>query len=774
MDSVLPLPRRTLNRLVVGLLVLAGSTVSPLSAWAQNAAAAPPAQAAPAKTMVASSADQIWAAAKSGHNDDVLNLLLAAPATDAVGAGTLTNNVESLKKNLEKREATRTEKLAEANTKLNDELAKQEPDALSDALKHAVGVFLLTKPEQREAFIHEARIAELVNKADAAARAAEAKGDWFLANELFYRLNALLEEQGTYRTDTRRVSLRLMMIRLYAPEIFWELRNKERLKDKKSPLPPYNGLGENWLEKVEPIERTMVTRAVMQAVRQHIESDKIPLREAMLGGIEALRTMATTRDLKAPFPGLNDQAKVDAFIAFLDDWSGRLMVPGMTVGQSHLDEFLNGLLGTGAKTIAVAPGALLHEFGNGAMSKYDEFSAIIWPDEIARFERMTRGNFRGVGVQIQLDEETQMIKVVTPLEGTPAQRAGIRAGDLIKKIEGQSAVGISLNQAVDLITGPTDSAVTITMERKAGEDGEGKQITQDIDFKLARAVIPLASVKGWKRVGAKEDDWDYFIDPTNRIGYVRLLQFTEDTTHDLHQAIHQMTAANGGGPINGIILDLRYNPGGLLTEAVSVSNTFIDKGLIVSTRGPRVAGEEKKATEGAAMLKNVPMVVLVNEGSASASEIVSGALRHYADVGELKCLVMGQRSFGKGSVQNVWNIAAKAQMKLTTQYYYLPDGRRLHRTPGATVWGVDPHLKIDTLPETDSEGLRLRQDADVLPIDQKGQIVTDSKTPPPDPNKLLTDGLDLQLQTALAVLQSQAVKGQAVATQPREPAHTPN
>ncbi|MBY0312529.1 MAG: S41 family peptidase, partial [Phycisphaerales bacterium] len=412
--------------------------------------------------------------------------------------------------------------------------------------------------------------------------------------------------------------------------------------------------------------------------------------------------------------------------------------------------------------------------GNGAMAKYDEFSAIIWPDEIARFERMTRGNFRGVGVQIQLDEESQMIKVVTPLEGTPAQRAGIRAGDLIKKIDGQSAVGISLNQAVDLITGPVDSGVTITMERKSGDDPDGKQITQDIDFKLARAIIPLASVKGWKRVGAKEDDWDYFIDPANRIGYVRLLQFTEDTTKDLRNAVNQMRAAQGGGAINGLILDLRYNPGGLLTEAVSVSNSFIDKGLIVSTRGPRVAGEEKQATPGNVLLKDVPMVVLINEGSASASEIVSGAIRHYADVGELRAVVIGQRSFGKGSVQNVWPIAQRAQMKLTTQYYYLPDGRRLHRTPGATVWGVDPHLKVDTLLETDSEALRLRQDADVLPIDQKGEVVVDSKTPRPDPNKLLTDGLDIQLQTALAVLQSQAIKGQALATQPREPQRTPN
>src|SRR5262249_36745097 len=151
-------------------------------------------------------------------------------------------------------------------------------------------------------------------------------------------------------------------------------------------------------------------------------------------------------------------------------------------------------------TVNVGDKVVLHEFGNGAMSRLDDFSAIIWPDELARFDRMTQGQFRGVGVQIQIDDESQMIKVVTPLEGTPAQRAGIRSGDLIKKIDGKDAVGISLNQAVDLITGPVDSKVVMTMQRKTEKsDEQGKDISQDIDFNLVRAIIPIVSVKGWKR-----------------------------------------------------------------------------------------------------------------------------------------------------------------------------------------------------------------------------------------------------------------------------------
>jgi carboxyl-terminal processing protease len=243
------------------------------------------------------------------------------------------------------------------------------------------------------------------------------------------------------------------------------------------------------------------------------------------------------------------------------------------------------------------------------------------------------------------------------------------------------------------------------------------------------------------------------IDPANRIGYVRLLQFTDNTTHDLREAVHQMQMQ---GPLNGLIFDLRFDPGGLLTEAVGVANTFIDRGVIVSTEG-LVQPEVKTASPGEAMLKDTNVIVLINEGSASASEIVSGAIRYYADHDDIHALVLGQRSFGKGSVQNVWpltNDPRGAKMKLTTQYYKLPDGRILHRKPGSVTWGVEPHLKIDMLPDTESDAIKLRTDADVVPIDQNGKVITTAKTP--DPQKLLDDGLDLQLQTALAILQAQA------------------
>lgn len=739
---------RVAGRSVLGL---AASLLVAFSGAAQGAQAQPDKPASTQVSSVAGASDQVWLDARAGKNAELVAAVNAIPQDgDAAQVSGLRDAAAALDKNIAKREKTRTDKLAEVNKKLEEQLGKDTPEALSESLKLAVEMYLLTP--SKGSFKTEPRIVQLIEKADKAAHAAEAKRDWFTANELFYRLNLLLEEEGTYKPDVRRLGLRLSMIRLYTPEQFWKLRNDERIQAGKSALPPYNGLGEDYREKLDGIDKGMVLRAVSNASRQQI--DRIPLKDVMLGGIESLRTMATTTDLDKIFTGLANADARTKFVQFLDEWTTRLSAPNTIATSNTLVDFIEDALTTNAQSVALPDSAILHEFGNGAMGKLDEFSAIIWPDELARFNRMTEGQFRGVGIQIQMDDETQMIKVVTPLEGTPAQRAGIKAGDLIKKINGQSAIGISLNQAVDLITGPVDSKVIMTMERPTdGKDDGGKAVSEDIDFNLVRAVIPLATVKGWKRTGAKEDAWDWFIDRDNKIGYVRLLQFTEDTTRDLHAAIKQMQAEGG---LNGLILDLRFNPGGLLTEAVSVANTFIDHGTIVSTEGT-VPGESKQATPSANLLKNVPVAVLINEGSASASEIVSGAMRHYADKGQITAILIGQRTFGKGSVQNVWPLASNAKMKLTTQYYKLPDGRIIHRRPGASTWGVDPNLKVEMLPEQESEALKVRLDADVLPIDQKGNIITDSKTPRPDPSKLLTDGIDLQLQTALLVLRTKSL-----------------
>lgn len=754
------------RRLRSGVLVLAivGSGLGVLAVRQASAQAVAPTApiSPPVSVTVSDLAERVWTDARANREMKVVDLIKSLPADDnGPGATQLRDTLTGLDRSIAKREAMRSEKTTEVEAKLDDQLAKDTPKALSEAIRMANELFMLAVDKQ--AFIKQPKINRLIERSEAAAHEGESKGDWFTANELFFRLSVLLEEEGKFRADVRRLGQRLQMIRLYAPEQFWKLRNDERIEAGKPGLPPYNGLGEDFHDKLRGVERGMVVRALGTSATRHIDhanadpERRTDLARLMLGGIEALRTMMTTTDLRVAFPRLGEGEARDGMLAYLKQWESRLTEPNSIASASVLDEFVSRMFEINKTTVALPEEALLHEFGNGAMAKLDEFSAVIWPDEVARFNRLTEGEFRGVGVQIQIDEESQLIKVVTPLEGTPAQRAGVRSGDLIKKINGASAVGISLNQAVDLITGPAGSKVEMTFERATDKtDADGKQVREDIDFSLVRQVIPLATVKGWRRSGAAEDSWDWFIDHDNKIGYVRLLQFTEKTTIDLHAAIQKMEE---GGGLNGLILDLRGNPGGLLTEAVSVANTFIDHGTIVSTEGT-MTGEVKAAEPGYAILNGMPLAVLINEGSASASEIVSGAIRHYADNGDIRAIVIGARSFGKGSVQNVWPLTANgsAKMKLTTQYYKLPDGRILHRRPGSADWGVPPHLLVEMLPEQQVNALKLRQDADVIPIDSEGKIVESDK-PRPDPQSLLDDGIDLQLETALVILQSQQLRG---------------
>lgn len=700
-------------------------------------------------------ADRIWSAASSGDRDGFLRLLEAAP--EDAEAGALRSGFDLLRQNIERREATRAAKIEEIRGKLEAALAEPPSDlALSKALRDAVELEMYIGDKGQ--FRSDPRVVDLVARAESAARAAEARGDWLIANELFYRLDLIDEDAAAYKEDFDRVSRRLMMISLYAPRQLWEMRSERRVAEGEEPLPAYNPLGDDYRRKLMGVTSELTTEALYRSVREHYSQPDA--RDVLSGGLEALRTFATTSDLAVEFPGLADAEAVGRFIGALE--KRREDLRSFRLSKPALRLFVEEVSRTG-ELIGVPEQVVMHEFGNGAMATLDEFSAIIWPDEFRQFQRSTQGRFIGIGVQIRLNELSN-IEVVTPLEGTPAQRIGIRSGDVIVGVNGQTAIGMSLDQAVDVITGPANTNVTITVERE--EEGEKRLI----DFTISRAEIKLRSVKGWQRLDEHEDHWNWFVDREQGIGYVRMTQFHEDTKNEFDAAIRQMKSEG----LRGLILDLRFNPGGLLDQAIEVASRFVDgseaadtplKGVVVKTLGgDRRREQTERAIWNRASLSGIPVVVLTNEGSASASEIVSGAIQDYARLGQIKGLVLGARTYGKGSVQNVWYLDARepAALKLTTAHYYLPGGRHIHKAPGRRDYGVAPDMEIEMLPEQITEAIRLRQDADVMPIGPDGKIVEDVE--PTDPQDLIEKGIDLQLQTALVLLQSQveAVSERAV------------
>ena len=337
---------------------------------------------------------------------------------------------------------------------------------------------------------------------------------------------------------------------------------------------------------------------------------------------------------------------------------------------------------------------------NGMMSSLDPFSAFFPPEKYKEFMEETEGEFGGVGIEISMDKGRPI--VVAPIEGTPAFKAGLRAGDVIMEVDGEDTFGKSLIEIVRKIRGKPGTKVTLTIMRK----GEGKPKKVDI----VRAIIKIESVKYTKY----ED-----------VGYVKIIQFQHYTARDLKKALKDLV----GQGVEGLILDLRNNPGGLLSEAVKVSDLFLPEGkLVVYTKSRKGSEEKYYSKEPPVVPQNLPLIVLINKGSASASEIVTGALQDHG-----RAIIIGEKSFGKASVQNIIPLEDNSAIKLTVAYYYTPRGSLIHKK------GIEPDVKV-AMDEKRWE--QLAEKIRKMRIEGNGKKV------------ILLPDLDLQLKKALEVLKA--------------------
>jgi carboxyl-terminal processing protease len=295
---------------------------------------------------------------------------------------------------------------------------------------------------------------------------------------------------------------------------------------------------------------------------------------------------------------------------------------------------------------------------NGMLTSLDPHSNYLDAKNFDDMKVQTRGEFGGLGIEVSM--ESGLVKVVSPIDDTPAAHAGIKPGDLITKIDGAAVQGMSLPQAVEKMRGPVDSDITLTISRKG---------QQPFDVKLTRAIIKIKSVRA------------HLLDKD--IGYVRITSFTEQTDVGLDNAMNQLKQ-DANNKLAGVVLDLRNNPGGLLDQAVAVASAFISKGEIVSTRGRSADDAQRYDSHTADITGGLPMAVLINGGSASASEIVAGALQDHH-----RAILIGTRSFGKGSVQTIIPLAAHGAMRLTTARYYTPSGRSIQ------ALGIEPDILVE-------------------------------------------------------------------------------
>ncbi len=297
---------------------------------------------------------------------------------------------------------------------------------------------------------------------------------------------------------------------------------------------------------------------------------------------------------------------------------------------------------------------------NGMLSSLDPHSSYMDAKSFNDMRVQTRGEFGGLGIEVT--QEDGLVKVVTPMDDSPASKVGIMSGDLISGIDGEPVLGMTLNQAVDKMRGPVNSNVRLTIVR-----GASKEVKE---FTVKRDVITIRSV----RYNVEGED----------VGYIRITQFNEQTFDGIKAAFNKFNTDLPGDKLKGYILDLRNNPGGLLDQSIQVSNAFIDRGEIVSTRGRNAEETQRYSARQLGMSKGKPVVVLINGGSASASEIVAGALQDHK-----RATILGTRSFGKGSVQTILPLGQNnGALRLTTARYYTPSGRSIQAK------GIDPDVQI--------------------------------------------------------------------------------
>ncbi len=380
---------------------------------------------------------------------------------------------------------------------------------------------------------------------------------------------------------------------------------------------------------------------------------------------------------------------------------------------------------------------------SGMLTGLDPHSAYMNAKAFRDMQVQTKGEFGGLGIEVT--QENGFIKVITPIDDTPASRGGLKSGDIITALDGKTVQGLSLNDAVDRMRGPANSKISLTVKRPG--------VDKPLEFGLLREIIHIQVVKSRMEPG--------------NVGYVRLTQFTEQADAGLKKAVRELKQ-QAGGKLSALILDLRNNPGGLLDQAVAVSSDFVNQGEIVSTRARHPDDSQRWDAKGGDIIPGVPLIVLINGGSASSSEIVSGALQDHR-----RAVLLGTRSFGKGSVQTVIPLPGNGAMRLTTARYYTPSGRSIQGlgiTPDVTVAEsreepphFGPEREADLNRVLKNQGgvgpVELPPRTDLPPIAKELPAKPPEGFPKFDASK--PDDTDFQLQQAVVLAKAMAARNAA-------------
>jgi len=585
-------------------------------------------------------------------------------------------------------DAAYTQQLAELE-KLRAEKNTSDVNEVNDITKALVvitetGEF--TDQAQKDKLLCDPFVKQTIRKAKSRAAEFESQGKWLDAYLVCYSWLKAIDPNNKADSD-------------YADQLLEKADIVASFQD--SPC-------ETCSERFQNVQKKMFLRAI-DALDFSYVSPLIDYHQMAVKGIERCRLLAEVvkssavvrealREQVQDINSVQYDKKLAAWSAALASVSEEINTP-KDIGKDKFKAVFEKVLSLNEATTALPSSVLIAQFADAALQALDPYTVMIWPRQVQDFEKMMTNEFTGIGIEIS--KSKGLLTVASLLPDTPAYRSSLDAGDVIEAVDGVETKDMSLTCAVRTITGPAGTKVVLTIR------SPGDEHTRDIT--ITRAKITVPTIRGWQR--AETGEWLYMIDKANRIGYIRLTSFSERTADELEKVLTELESQG----MQGLILDLRSNSGGLLDSAIDVTDEFIEEGLIVSTR-PRYiwtyASAHKEKTH-----PNYPMVVLTDRYSASASEIVAGAL---ADEQHNRAILVGERTHGKGSVQSVTQHPKDgAQLKYTMAYYHLPSGQRVEsqeamKKQGRTDWGVGPDIEVKLRSEEFRKMVEVQRDNDVL------------------------------------------------------------
>jgi carboxyl-terminal processing protease len=672
--------------IVAGLFVIAGGSCDPDRSRTRSPESVSTVVVQQADSPTSASAfEPVLDKIKQGQMEQAKELLeQAEDSPEAAQLKLLLSHYDQLQAyRAEQRQTAYQEQLEELD-KLKEQAAADEladPNTIDEIMVALIRAREYAQEDQKEQILADPFIQTVFQKMQQSADEYEQAGKWLDAYaHNYYWLTALHEGHEEYKKKSEELT-ELATIEL-------------SLKD--------SSCGETAVERYEGIRPDMFLRALKLLSNNYVtDVDFQAMAEGglrrcgLLGrvleqGSEELAWKADSEAVENWAVGLQDiQIRVD-----------RAAAGEEPMKQETLESIFQDVLGLNALTLKLPDEVVIAQFTEASFAGLDPFTTLVWPWNVKDFEKSMTQQFTGIGVEIS--KATGILKIASLLPDTPAYRAGLDADDEIVAVNGESTKDMTIYCVVDKITGPKGTKVTLTIRRPS--TGETK------DFTIVRDRIVVDPLRGWTRDALGQ--WDYTIDPDNKIGYIRLMQFTENSGPDIDAILKRLEAEG----LTGLILDLRFNTGGYLQAAADVVDLFVKEGVIVKS-SPRHGFASYEIAHRSGTHPNYPLVVLINGSSASASEIVAGALQ---DPKHQRAVLVGERSYGKGSVQVITGYTGSgSQMKYTMAYYHLPSDQRVKNRyqiekMGRKDWGIAPDVEVEMLSSEIRKMIEIQRDNDVL------------------------------------------------------------